>query len=440
MYIKSKNQIAFEGPNRSILMLNSILLKKAVISLMLARIFYTVNWFNIPSIFFFIAVDFDKDISVLGLITASFFIGVGLFQVLAGILASKYSPRKIAILGIAIASTAVFFSAFSIDLFSIAVLRFIVGVGMAFFFGPSVILISEYVGRQSEGLGMGLLNSAHAIGGIIGLFIWVLVAEIFGWRTSIVLSAIAGLITVIILQMWLPKGPKLRQKQQMETTFDMDDEQMKETQNNGSDIDVGERVNFKIKFDQVQNVLFNKSLIKLGLVLLGFQVGSGLIWSFVVFYLADHIKIDPALAGLIGSLNLVVALISSPLVGKAYDKLGNARKLLAISGIISAVSVMMIGVLQSQIYLIGISVVVAGFFLSWGFVIVYVKAKQVDTQSLPTYQTLSVSYVNGISLFGAFWIPILFVSIINQFGYSTAWIVGGAIFLALVLPILTLED
>ena len=407
---------------------------------MLARIFYTVNWFNIPSIFFFIAVDFDKDISVLGLITASFFIGVGLFQVLAGILASKYSPRKIAILGIAIASTAVFFSAFSIDLFSIAVLRFIVGVGMAFFFGPSVILISEYVGRQSEGLGMGLLNSAHAIGGIIGLFIWVLVAEIFGWRTSIVLSAIAGLITVIILQLWLPKGPKLRQKQQMETTFDMDDEQLKETQNNGSDIDVGERVNFKIKFDQVQNVLFNKSLIKLGLVLLGFQVGSGLIWSFIVFYLADHIKIDPALAGLIGSLNLVVALISSPLVGKAYDKLGNARKLLAISGIISAVSVMMIGVLQSQIYLIGISVVVAGFFLSWGFVIVYVKAKQVDTQSLPTYQTLSVSYVNGISLFGAFWIPILFVSIINQFGYSTAWIVGGAIFLALVLPILTLED
>lgn len=407
---------------------------------MLARIFYTVNWFNIPSIFFFIAADFDKDISVLGLITASFFIGVGLFQVLAGILASKYSPRKIAILGIAIASTAVFFSAFSIDLFSIAVLRFIVGVGMAFFFGPSVILISEYVGRQSEGLGMGLLNSAHAIGGIIGLFIWVLVAEIFGWRTSIVLSAIAGLITVIILQMWLPKGPKLRQKQQMGTTFDMDDEQLKETQNNGSDIDVGERINFKIKFDQVQNVLFNKSLIKLGLVLLGFQVGSGLIWSFIVFYLADHIKIDPALAGLIGSLNLVVALISSPLVGKAYDKLGNARKLLAISGIISAVSVMMIGVLQSQIYLIGISVVVAGFFLSWGFVIVYVKAKQVDTQSLPTYQTLSVSYVNGISLFGAFWIPILFVSIINQFGYSTAWIVGGAIFLALVLPILTLED
>ena len=422
-------------------MLNSIVSKRAVISLMLARIFYTVNWFNVPSIFIFIAVDFDEDISVLGLITASFFIGVGLFQVLAGILAVKYSPRKIAILGIAIASTAVFFSAFSIDLLSIAVLRFIVGLGMAFFYGPSVILISGYVGKQSEGLGMGLLNSAHAIGGIIGLFVWVLVAELFGWRTSIVLSAIAGFITLIILQMWLPRTTEPRLKQREKIKPDINDEYKNKTQDISSEINVEQRrFNFKIRFGHVQNILLNKSLIKLGLVLLGFQVGSGLIWSFIVFYLADHIKIDPAIAGLIGSLNLIVALISSPIVGKAYDKLGNAKKLLAISGILSAISVMMIGVLQSQVYLIGISVVVAGFFLSWGFVIVYVKAKQVNTHSPPAYQTLSVSYVNGISLFGAFWIPILFASIINQFGYMAAWMVGGAIFLALVLPILTLEE
>jgi MFS family permease len=422
-------------------MLNSIAQKKAVISLMLARIFYTVNWFNIPAIFIFIAVDFNEDISVLGLITASFFIGVGLFQVLAGILAAKYSPRKIAILGIAIASTAVFFSAFSIDLLSIAVLRFIVGLGMAFFFGPSVILISEYLGKQSEGLGMGLLNSAHAIGGIIGLFVWVLVAGFLGWRTSIVLSAIAGLITLIILRMWLPKINELRPNQGGDIRPDTNNEYDEKAQDIGSKIDVEQRrFSSKIKFGHIQDILLNKSLIKLGLVLLGFQVGSGLIWSFIVFYLADYVKIDPAIAGLIGSLNLIVALISSPIVGKAYDKLGNARKLLAISGIISAVSVMMIGVLQSQVYLIGVSVVVAGFFLSWGFVIVYVKAKQVNTQSPPAYQTLSVSYVNGISLFGAFWIPILFAYIINQFGYVSAWIVGGVIFLALVLPILTLKE
>jgi MFS family permease len=420
---------------------SSVIPKKAVLSLMLARIFYTVNWFNIPSIFYFIAIDFNKGVSALGLVTASFFIGVGLFQVLGGILAAKYSPRSIAILGIAIASTAALLSAFSTDMIYIAVLRFVVGLGMAFFFGPSVILISKYVGRQSEGLGMGLLNSAHAIGGIIGLFVWVLVAEMVGWRSSVVLSAIAGLITVLILQMWIPKELKQHQQQRQHPRQTTDKERGEEIKNNDSDTGiVQQKPNFKIKSEHIRKTLFNKSLIILGLVLLGFQIGSGLIWSFIVFYLADHIKIDPIVAGLIGSLNLIVALISSPIVGKVYDRIGNARKLLAISGMLSAISIMMIGIFQSHIYLIVISVIVAGFFLSWGFVIVYAKAKQVNTHTPAAYQTLSVSYVNGISLFGAFWIPILFAYVINQFGYLAAWIVGGIIFLAFVIPILKLED
>ena len=65
------------------------------------------------------------------------------------------------------------------------ILRFLVGVGMAFFFGPSVILISKYLGKGSEGLGVGILNSAHSLGGIIGIFGWIIVSEIIGWRTSL---------------------------------------------------------------------------------------------------------------------------------------------------------------------------------------------------------------------------------------------------------------
>ena len=54
------------------------------------------------------------------------------------------------------------------------ILRFLVGVGMAFFFGPSVILISKYLGKGSDGLGVGILNSAHSLGGIIGIFGWII--------------------------------------------------------------------------------------------------------------------------------------------------------------------------------------------------------------------------------------------------------------------------
>ena len=74
-----------------------------VLSLLLARIFYSANWFNIASIFYLIAYDLKQDISMLGLVTSSFIIGVGLFQVPDGIIAAKYGPDKLAIFGILLA-------------------------------------------------------------------------------------------------------------------------------------------------------------------------------------------------------------------------------------------------------------------------------------------------------------------------------------------------
>src|ERR687889_876560 len=112
-----------------------------VVSLLLARVFYSANWFNIASIFFLIALDLKQDISMLGLVTASFIIGVGIFQVPAGILAAKFGASKTAVSGILIASFCALLTGISNDILQIAILRFVVGLGMACFFGPSVIMI-----------------------------------------------------------------------------------------------------------------------------------------------------------------------------------------------------------------------------------------------------------------------------------------------------------
>ena len=66
-------------------------LSLSVFSIVLARILYAVNWFNISSIFYLIMIDFSQDVSMLGLITSAFLIGIGLFQIPAGILASKFA-------------------------------------------------------------------------------------------------------------------------------------------------------------------------------------------------------------------------------------------------------------------------------------------------------------------------------------------------------------
>lgn len=380
--------------------------KIATLSLMLARVVYTINWFNIASIFYFIASDFKENIAMLGIISASFLVAVGLFQVPAGIIAAKYGPRKIAIYGIMIASSAALVAGLATNTSQITLLRFIIGIGMACFFGPSVILISKYLGKESEGLGIGLLNSAHALGGIIGLFGWVILAEHFGWRASLVLSGGLGILTAILLRSTLLRG-------------------VDEISNE-----------FKIKISQVFATLFNKSLIILGITLLGFQAGSSMILTFTVFYFVDHLKISPIDAGLIGCLNLVVALASSPFFGKLYDKIGNARKLLFISGIISAFS--LVGFATDSLYAITALILISGFFLSAGFVIVYAKAKEINKEQ-PQYQTLAVSFVNGLSLFGVFWVPVFFSSIVSSSGYEIAWLLGGLVIIILILPVVRLK-
>jgi MFS family permease len=404
-----------------------------IISLLLARVFYSANWFNIASIFFLIALDLKQDISMLGLVTASFIIGVGVFQVPAGILAAKYGASKTAVSGILIASFCALLTGISNDILQIAILRFVVGLGMACFFGPSVIMISKYLGKRSEGLGIGLINSAHAIGGIIGIFGWVMLAQLFGWRTSLIIGGALGLVTGLVLIISaLIARPSIKTH----------DEGIP-IQNVADNLDVATRspeAGDGITLLGLRQTIFNRSLVILGLTLLSFQAGSSIILTFVVYYMVSSLKIDLALAGFIGSLNLIIALLFSPVFGRLYDRTKKAKNILIISGLAAATSVC--GMSVPSVYVLIPSMIISAVFLSAGFVIVYAEAKRTsNTQGLNRkYQTLAVSFVNGISLFGAFWIPILFSFSVDHIGFSNAWILGGLIVLIFILPAFKLKQ
>jgi MFS family permease len=403
-----------------------------VVSLLLARVFYSANWFNIAAIFFLIALDLEQDISRLGLVTASFIIGVGIFQVPAGILAAKYGANRIAVFGILLASFCALLTGTSNTILQIAILRFVVGMGMACFFGPSVILISKYLGRRSEGLGIGLINSAHAIGGIIGIFGWVILAQLSGWRSSLVIGGALGLVTglVLIISVLVAK-PKIKSQDDSLTLQNevADPNMATEFPENGAGISLS----------GLRRTIFNRSLVILGLTLLSFQAGSSIILTFVVYYLGGSLKIDFTVAGFIGSLNLIIALLFSPIFGRVYDRTKKAKRILIISGLAAAFSIW--GMSIPSVFVIIPSMIVSAIFLSAGFVIVYAEAKRTSgIQHLdPQYQTLAVSFVNGISLFGAFWIPVLFSLAVDHFGFSFAWLLGGLIVLIFVLPAFKLK-
>lgn len=383
-------------------------ISSGTISLLIARIIYAINWFNIGSLFPFISKEFNQDVSYLGQLSGFFLLGIGLFQIPGGLFATKFGSRRSAILGILLSSIAVIISSLTTQIAVFVILRFIVGLGMAFFFSAGVTLITTYLGKRSEGTGIGLLNSFQAIGGIIGIFGWILVAEVLGWRLSLIMSGILGVAIGLTMIFLLPVETQIR------TT---------------------------ISISLLRKLLFSRYLISLGVILTATQLAWGLTVSFFVFYLIDRMKISPEFAGIISSIPLIVYVFTSPITGKIYDKSNNSKWLLLIFSIMLGISIMMNSL--DNLTAVILSAIFVGFFATGGFTIIYAITRKIESTTLTQgqeYATLNVSWINGISLMGISWVPVVFSLIINQAGYSIAWFIGGAITLILTIPILALSS
>ncbi len=411
---------------------------EASFSLIVARIVYGINWFNISAIFPLIALEFEKDVSLLGSMSAAFFIGIGLFQIPAGIFAAKFDPRTSAIVGIIIASSAALLCGLVVSSSQLIWLRFIVGFGMAFFFSSAVILIAKYGKRGFPGFSIGIMNSAHSVGGIIGIFAWIIIAQMVGWRPSLILSGVLGLGTAMFMIMTIPKSKLIG-----DGDSKVDDKSYQPTRK-------GQEFNI---FTTLR-VLSNRTLVSLGLILIGIQAAWAVELTFLVVYLGN-LGFSVQFVGIIASLPLIFAIISAPLIGRFYDKAKDTKRVLVICGI--GTSMAIAGLSIDSLFVIIISVILTGFFSGGAFTVVYEKARTVLINSAVNHRktttsadpeidrrnfgetkeyflsdysyfdTLKVAWVNGLSLIGVLWTPLAFSYVVEESSYDLAWIISAAI-------------
>jgi MFS family permease len=419
-------------------------------SLIITRIVYGINWFNVAAIFPLVALEFNKDVSLLGSASAAFFMGIGLFQIPAGIFAAKYNPRTSAIIGIIISSTAALLCGAISEALQLIWLRFAVGVGMAFFFSSAVILIAKYGKRGFPGFSIGIMNSAHSMGGIIGIFAWIILAQMVGWRLSLIFSGGLGLVTAFLMIMTIPRSDLTA-----EHDGRMDNNKAYRPTRQGE----------KLKISDALRVLSNRALAYLGLVLIGIQTAWAVELTFIVIYL-QTLGFSAELAGIIAILPLVFAIVSAPLIGAFYDKVRDTRKVLFICGV--GMTMAIAGLSLGSLYVIITSVILTGFFSGGAFTVVYEKARTLLIEGIPDprtnsattleanrrnfqdknnlvndssyYDTLKVAWVNGLSLIGVLWIPIVFSYVAQQRSYELAWILSALVAaLFTIIPTLKLS-
>ena len=373
----------------------------AVTSLILGRIVYAVNWYSMAAVFSLVASELKQDVSGLAIVTAAFYVGIGLFQVPGGILAAKIGPRLTVIYGTTIASLAALLTGFAGNLAEIIVLRFFVGTGMALVFAPAVILVTRFLRKGSEGLGVGVYNSAFSLGGAIGLSGLAVLAGEIGWHTSLALSGSLGLVTSLLMIVCLPKD--------------------------------NVRSDFKIDLRCLKFILLDKWLIALSIALLGLSVGSSVVGNFMAYYLENVFHVGVGEAGTIASLAVVSALVTAPFSGRIFDRFGNAKLLLLVTGALMAVG---IGVASlATLYSAIASGILVGLASGAGFTFGFAAAREANRLG-PEYETLAVSWVNSVSLFGDFVPPLIFSYFTIELGYSFAWSFVALLSFVLILPVL----
>ena len=374
--------------------------REAYTSLFFSRAIYAVNWYNIAALFAFIANDFNLNVSGLGILTACLYIGVGLFQVPGGVIAAKYGARNTAIIGVLIASIAVTLTAFTAEFYQLVLLRFIVGVGSALFFAPGVTLIARTFRRDSQGLGVGTFQSAYYVGGVLGLFAWSVLAEMIGWRFSLITSGLLGLFGCLLMFVKVPKDEL--------------------------------RSDFIVKGEDLRKILSNRWLVLLSLELFAFGTGTFIMSGFMVYYLEQSLHLSPSLAGTIGSLTPLCAMVAAPLCGMLYAKTRNARLLLFSLGVVLAFALALDAIVNVAFAVA--SAILAGVG-SGAFTIGYLAARESMAASAE-YESVAVSWVNTIQMLAGFLSPIIFSLLVLSFGYGFSWLASGVYTLVLVSIIL----
>ncbi len=376
-------------------------------SVLTSRVIYTINWFNLAPLLGatgIILTDLKVDLPSQGLLTSSFLLGAGIFQVPAGLVSARWGSKNTSQLGMLILSAGGIGEGLSPNFPVLLVSRFLLGLGSALFFAPAIGILTPLFKQEEEGFVLGLYSSCFNIGGALGLFGWVLVTEAIGWRGGLILGGLLGVGSFLIGQIVIPRDRIVARSERRST----------------------------------RPVFRNRNIWLIAFGVLGLW---GAIFSaahFLEAYAKDTFLIDPVVAGLMASLIMFASIFGGPIGGRLSDRFKNRKAFIFIPGVIVSVGLTLFG--MSQPIELWILIPIVGFFDSIVFSTMYASASQYPDVG-HDYAPLGISIINSVQILGSYPIPIVFTLLVNTYGsYSPGWFFMGGLSLAFMMLILLIQE
>ncbi len=377
-------------------------------SVLTSRVIYTINWFNIAPLLGasgLIALELKVDLPSQGVLTSSFLLGAGIFQIPAGIIAARWGAKNTSQIGMMILSLSGIGEGLSPNFLALLASRFLLGLGAALFFAPAIGILTPLFREEEEGLVLGLYNACFNIGGGIGLFGWVIVTDLLGWRGGLVLGGLIGVVSVLIGQVVVPRDKVVPRTQRR----------------------------------SMRPVFRNRNIWLIAFGVLGLW---GAIFSssqFLEAYARNTFGISDYVSGLMASLIMFASIFGGPMGGYLSDRFRRRKIFILIPGILTSLGIVLFGI--SQPIDLWFLIPLVGFLDAIVFSTMYASASQYPDVG-QEYAPLGISIINSVQILGSFGIPIVFTLLVNGYGgnYSPGWFFMGGLALAMMMLILGIKE
>lgn len=159
---------------------------------------YGLQMYAIVPAYSTLTAEFGLSYSQVGLMVSLWFLGYALAHIPAGFAAAAWGLKRVAVWGGIITALSSGLIAMSGSYGFMLTSRFIGGVGMSLVVAAIFPLGNYWCKPENGKLVAGILNGLGLTGGsAIGLYVWTLLMEVMGWRSSLWLAAAVGLVIAI---------------------------------------------------------------------------------------------------------------------------------------------------------------------------------------------------------------------------------------------------
>lgn len=136
-------------------------------------------------------------LETLGLFTAAFLLGSGIFQIPAGMLAGRIGLVRTSFSGLLLIGLANLLFAVTGDFGFQMFLRFAAGLGTALYFAPSLTLVTDIIGRERSGIAVGLYYSVFYLCSGVSVFLFAPLAAVVDWRLPFIVTSILTFVALL---------------------------------------------------------------------------------------------------------------------------------------------------------------------------------------------------------------------------------------------------